>query len=116
VKILLDENLDHRLRRNLGSHEVFTSTYMGWNGLKNGRLLATAEEAGFDLLLTGDQSLYHEQNLTGRKLAIIALSSVEWRIIELHLPKIIAAIDAAIPGSFQAVDCGTFTRKITREA
>ncbi|HEX4134270.1 MAG TPA: hypothetical protein VHY84_06580 [Bryobacteraceae bacterium] len=36
MKVLLDENLDHRLRRHLGSHEVFTVSFKGWNGLKNG--------------------------------------------------------------------------------
>jgi len=43
VKVLLDENLDHRLRKSLGFHEVSTVGYMGWNGLKNGRLLKAAK-------------------------------------------------------------------------
>jgi len=115
MKILLDENLDHRLRKSLGPHDVFTVSYKGWDGLKNGRLLETAEGDGFEVLLTGDSSLRHEQNLTGRKLAILTLSSVEWRILKDHLPRIIAAIDAAAPGSFQAVDCGTFRRKKAAE-
>ena len=59
----------------------------------------------------GDQTLTYEQNLTGRTIAIVALSSVEWDILKHHLPLIVAAIDDALPGSFQAVDCGTFTRK-----
>ena len=88
MKVLLDENLDHRLRRNLGSHEVFTASYKGWEGLKNGRLLDAAENDKFEVLITGDQSLYFEQNLIGRRLAIIALSSVEWRILKDYLPKI----------------------------
>jgi hypothetical protein len=111
VKVLLDENLDHRLRRNLGSHEVFTASYKGWEGLKNGKLLDAAEKDGFDAFLTGDQSLYFEQNLIGRRLAIIALSSLEWRIVKDHLPKIAAPIESATPGSFQAIDCGSFSRK-----
>ena len=110
-KVLLDENLDHRLRMNLGVHEVFTASYKGWDGLKNGKLLQVVEESGFDVLVTGDRTLHYEQNLTGRKLAIVALSSIEWRIIKHHLPKIIAAVNAAIPGSFQTVDCGTFSRR-----
>lgn len=88
---------------------------MGWSGLKNGKLLTAAELDRFDVLLTGDQSLYQEQNLTGRGLAVIAMSSVEWRIIKHHLPSIIAAIDEAKPGSYQAVDCGKFSRKKTIE-
>jgi predicted nuclease of predicted toxin-antitoxin system len=111
VKVLLDENLDHRLRNHLGKHEVFTASYKGWDGLKNGKLLETAESDGIDVLVTGDQTLSYEQNLTGRKLAIIALSAIEWRIIKNHLARIVAAVDNAAPGSFQVVDCGTFTRK-----
>ena len=114
MKVLLDENLDHRLRRNLGVHEVFTASFLGWDGLKNGKLLAVAEVDGFDVLVTGDQTLALEQNLTGRRLAIVALSSVEWRIIKEYLPRIIEAIDGAGPGSFQAVDCGFFNRKTHR--
>lgn len=64
-----------------------------------------------DVLLTGDGTLSYEQNLTGRRLAIVALSAIQLPIIKLHLSKIIAAIGAAAPGSFQIVDCGTFSRK-----
>jgi len=113
VKVLLDENLDHRLRRNLGSHEVFTASYMGWNGLKNGKLLQAAEDSDLEILVTGDQTLSHEQNLSGRRLALVVLSSVEWRILKDHLPRIMTAIDNAVPGSFQAVECGAFSREKT---
>ena len=111
MKILLDENLAHRLRKNLGAHEVFTVRYKGWAGLKNGELLRTAENNGVEVFLTGDQTLIHEQNLAGRTIAIVALSSVEWDLLKLHLALILAAIDNALPGSFQTVDCGTFARK-----
>jgi len=111
VKVLLDENLDHRLRNNLGAHEIFTVAYKGWAGLKNGELLRTAEENGFDVFLTGDQSLTWEQNLTACRLAIVVLSSIEFPILKNHLPLIIAAIDKAVPGSFQSVECGSFSRK-----
>lgn len=89
----------------LGQHEVVTVAYMGWTGLKNGELLWTAEDNGVDVLLTGDGTLNYEQNLSGRRLAI------QLPIINKHLPKIIAAIDDAAPGSFQVLDCGTFSRK-----
>jgi hypothetical protein len=111
VKVLLDENLAHRLRKNLGTHDVATVSFKGWIGLKNGELLRVAEENGVEVFLTGDQTLTHELNLKGRAIAIVSLSSVEWDILKNHLPSIIAAIDRALPGTFQAVDCGTFTRK-----
>ena len=67
MKVLLDENLDHRLRKHLGSHEVFTASFPGWDGLKNGKLLEAAEMAGFEVLVTGDQTLCYEQNLSERR-------------------------------------------------
>jgi predicted nuclease of predicted toxin-antitoxin system len=113
MKVLLDENLAHRLRNNLGEHEVFTVGYRGWAGLKNGELLRIAEENGIEVFLTGDRTLLHEQNLKGRNLGIVALSSVEWEILKNCLPAIVSAIENALPGSFQEVDCGTFSRKKT---
>jgi hypothetical protein len=111
VKVLLDENLDHALRKVLGPHDVVTVTYMGWAGLKNGELLRAAEKEGIDVLLTGDQTFVSEQNLSERRLAIVALSAIQLPLIKKNLPKIIAAINSAVPGSFQMVDCGTFSRK-----
>jgi predicted nuclease of predicted toxin-antitoxin system len=114
VRVLFDHNLPHKLRTNLGAltrHEIVTASYMGWGDLKNGELLRMAEENGLEVFVTGDQSLAFEQNLTGRRLAIIALSTNNWPIIKDHVLRILAAIDAAAPGSFQTVDCGTFRRK-----
>jgi predicted nuclease of predicted toxin-antitoxin system len=114
VKVLLDENLPHRLRNHLGSHEVFTVRYQGWSGLKNGELLQTAETDGFEVFLTGDQTMSHEQNLTGRQIAIVVLSAIEWHIIRQSLLTIKSAIDAAAPGSHHAIECGVFNRKQPR--
>lgn len=111
MKVLLDENLDHSLRKYLGGHDVVTVTFMGWAGLKNGELLETAEENGIEVLVTGDRTLQYEQNLTGRRLAIVALSAIQLPIIRANISKVVAAIDNAVPGSFQAVDCGSFRRK-----
>ena len=87
VKVLLDENLDHALRTILGDNEVVAVSYMGWAGLKNGELLRAAEDAGIDVLLTGDRTLAYEQNLTGRRLAIVTLSAMQFPIIRESLPK-----------------------------
>jgi len=83
---------------------------MGWAGLKNGQLLNAAEAAGMDVV-TGDRTLIYEQNLSGRKIALVSLSAVGWPVIEGHVAKIAEAIDAATPGSFIRVDCGKFVRK-----
>jgi hypothetical protein len=70
-----------------------------------------AEQDGIEVFVTGDQRLIHEQNLTGRRLAVIALSTNNWPIIKDHLTTILAAIDSAAPRSIQMVKCGTFTGK-----
>jgi hypothetical protein len=64
VKVLLDENLDHGLRKHLSGHDVVTVRFMGWAGLKNGELLRAAEDNGVEVLVTGDRTLNYEQNLT----------------------------------------------------
>ena len=110
--VLLDENLDHRLRLHLSPHEVFTVAFRGWSGLKNGTLLRTAEESGIEVFLTGDQTLAFEQNLAGRRIAIVVLSSIELPILRGHLGRIRDAIDSAAPGSLQLVECGMFRRGV----
>jgi alkanesulfonate monooxygenase SsuD/methylene tetrahydromethanopterin reductase-like flavin-dependent oxidoreductase (luciferase family) len=107
VKVLLDENLDHALRKLLKPHDVATVTHLGWAGLKNGELLRAAEDGGFDAFLTGDQTLVHEQNLAGRRLAVIALSAILLPVIRENVAKIVTAIGSAARGSFQFVECGT---------
>jgi hypothetical protein len=110
LKVLLDENLPHSLRLHLGSHEVQTAVYAGFAGSSNGRLLDAAEEARFDVLVTGDRTLHYEQNLTNRKIAIVSLSTINWPILELHIAEIVRAVDAASSGSFIAVNRGTLRR------
>ena len=114
MKVLLDENLEHALRTLLGPHEVVTTAFMGWSGLENGELLRAAEQAGIEVLLTGDQTLNLEQNFVGRPLGIVALSAIQLPIIKGKLPAIIIAIGNATPGSFQIVECGDFSRKKPR--
>jgi hypothetical protein len=111
VKVLLDENLPHLLRNNLGNHHVFTVRYKGWAGLRNGELLKTAEDDGFEVFITGDQTLCYEQKLIGRRVAVVVLSSIDWHILSHNLPPILAALDNAMPGSFKEVECGSFSRK-----
>ncbi|MBN8734470.1 MAG: DUF5615 family PIN-like protein [Acidobacteria bacterium] len=114
MRVLLDENLPHRLRNALAGHEVFTVRYQGWSGLKNGELLTAAERGGFAVFLTGDQTIPHEQNLAGRRIAVLVLSAIEWHIIRQSLSAIETAIETAAPGTHRIVDVGVFDRKTTR--
>ena len=113
MKILLDENLPHSLRQRLGLHEAYTVRYLGWAGLKNGELLRAAEEAGFDVFITGDQTLSYEQNLTGVRVAVLVLSTIDRDILKRNAAAIVAALDVVVPGTVQEVDCGSFSRKKT---
>jgi len=93
-------------------HEIVTTAFMGWTNLKNGELLKSAEEGGFDVFVTGDRSMVNEQNLSGpRHLAILSLSTNNWPILKHHCQRILDAINLATSGSFQQVDCGTFFRR-----
>jgi hypothetical protein len=69
----------------LGTHDVFTVRFKGWAGLRNGELLKTAEENGFEVFITGDQTIFYEQNLSGRRVAMVVLSSIDWRILKDNL-------------------------------
>jgi len=111
VRVLFDHNLPHKLRTSIGAPGNLTASYMGWGELKNGELLRAAEENGVEILVTGDRSLVYEQNLTGRRLAIVALSTNNWKIVKDYVSQVLAAIDGAGPGSFQEVECGHFSRK-----
>ncbi len=106
MKILLDENLPHRLRAALGERDVVTVDFMGWSGLKNGQLLRQAEESGIDVLVTADQTLQYEQSLAGRRIGVVVLSAQKWPIISQHMPDIERALDECASGSFALVDCG----------
>jgi len=108
MKVLLDENMPHQLRVHLSGHEVSTVMYVGFGGFKNGALLKAAEDAGYDVLLTGDLSLEYQQNLKARKIAIVSLSANSWRIVQNHIPAISGAIGTAQSGSFSRVDCGKY--------
>jgi len=72
--------------------------------LKHGELLGRAEEAGFDVFVTTDKNIRHQQNLRGRKIAIVVLGNPLWPILRLHADLVASAVNAATPGSYTEVD------------
>lgn len=104
MRILFDNGTPNPIARSLVGHEIAFARKIGWHELKNGALLRQAEEAGFELLLTSDKSIRYQQNLSGRKIAIIVLGNQQWPDVKLHLSRIVAAVNAALPGSFFEVD------------
>ena len=75
----------------------------GWSELSNGELLAVTEAASFDLLLTTDQNLLHQQDLSGRRLAILVLPTTRWPQIQKHIAEIADALASIQSGEFQEV-------------
>jgi hypothetical protein len=67
-------------------------------------LLDAAEEAGFDMLLTTDKNMRYQQNLTGRKLAIVVLGNSQWRVARRYVARIVSTVNAATPGSYTEID------------
>lgn len=105
MKVLLDEDLPHRLRPMISGHDVFMVEYVGWKGLKNGALLRTAEAAGYDVFVTGDQNLPDQQNRKGRRMGVVVLTAHKIEELRPHLLKIQEAVDRSGPESIQFVDC-----------
>ena len=108
MKVLIDESLPQKLRYYLSNHEVVTVRHLGWLSTKNGELIKRAEENGIEVLVTGDQNLQYQQNMAGRQIAFVMLSSNHWLIVKQHLNQIAAAVDSALPGSFREIPCGPF--------
>jgi predicted nuclease of predicted toxin-antitoxin system len=68
MRLLLDENLDWRLQRDLPAHQVESVPLIGWAGMENGELLRKAIEAGFDVLVTMDSTWCTSRTLAGMQL------------------------------------------------
>jgi hypothetical protein len=103
VKILFDQGTPVPLRRHLAGHSVQTVYEQGWSTLSNGELLAQAEQGGYDLLITTDQNLRYQQNLTNRRLAILVLLSTSWPRIRLRLDVIRTEVDNVSAGGYKEV-------------
>jgi predicted nuclease of predicted toxin-antitoxin system len=104
MRILLDENLDWRLGRHLPGHAVTSVAKAGWAGIKNGELLRRADSA-FEVLVTMDKGIYHQQNLSGLKVTVIALRAKTNRLAEtaLLMPALLALLPRIKPGEFHSV-------------
>ena len=100
MRLLLDECIDERLRLLFSNHECFTARYAGLAGLKNGELLLAAEAAGFDALVTVDQNLPDQQNVSSFRLSVLILCAPTNRLVDLErlVPIALGALDSIEPG------------------
>ena len=99
MKILLDESAPRIIQTQLRELDIRTVQEMGWGGLKNGELLALAE-VQFDLFITGDKRIQYQQNLAGRRLALIVLPTNRVPAVITILPLIKATIEQIQPGAY----------------
>lgn len=82
MRLLLDESVPRRLAEYLAPHDVDSVHDLGWDGLKNGALLGAAE-ADYDVLVTADQNLRHQQHLPGFSIRVMVLAGVTNRLQDL---------------------------------
>jgi hypothetical protein len=103
--ILFDHGTPKGLILALPGHTIVTAQSRGWERLNNGALLNAAEEAALDLLLTTDRRIRYQQNLAGRKIALVVLTgTTKWARVRLHLERIAAVVNSATPGSYTEVE------------
>ena len=102
--VLFDHGTPRSIALHLEGHTVKETRAQGWDRLSNGELLKAAEEAGFDLLLTTDKNIRYQQNLRGRKIAIVVLGNPQLPVVRLHIQRVVAAVNAATPGSYFLVE------------
>jgi hypothetical protein len=102
--IVFDQATPVPIRPYLKGHTVRTAAQQGWDKLRNGDLLTAAESAGFEILLTTDKNMRYQQNLAGRKIAVVVLGQQQWPRLRPHIQLVIEAVNAATPGCFVEVE------------
>jgi predicted nuclease of predicted toxin-antitoxin system len=99
MQLLLDHNVPVPLRSWLIGHQVQTAYEQGWAELTNGVLLQMAEDAGFEVMITTDQGIRYQQNLSGRKLTLVVISTNDRTRIRKSKSVVVDAISEMLPGS-----------------
>jgi hypothetical protein len=100
MRVLIDECIDERLRREFPGHDCQTARYARLAGLKNGMLLSAAEAAGFEVIITVDQEIQYQQNMEARRIGVLILCAATNRLRDLQklVPSARAVLDAVRPG------------------
>ena len=106
MKVLLDHCVPRPLLRHLTAHDVLTARSIGWDDLKNGELVARAE-GEFEVMITADQNLRYQQNLQGRRLALLILPTNYTPTVLKMVPSILAALASIQPGEWTEIELPT---------
>jgi hypothetical protein len=99
--VLFDQSTPAPLRHALKAHEAIER---GWERLENGALIDAAEAEAFEILVTADKNIRFQQNLIGRKIAIVILGNAQWPVLRRYVDRVVAALNEATPGSYTEVE------------
>jgi len=90
MRLLLDENLPKRLKKEFSEHEIYTASDKGWTGVSNGKLLELLVQNKFDALLTFDRNLQYQQNFAKYTISVLVLTASDNSYLTLKklVPKI----------------------------
>jgi hypothetical protein len=102
--ILFDHGTPAPLLSFLIGHTVTKTKDLGWDTLSNGELLKAAEEADYEILVTTDKNIRYQQNLIGRRIALVVLANPRWPVVRRYVQRVVTAVNAASPGSYTEVD------------
>ncbi|MEQ1472639.1 MAG: hypothetical protein ABLQ96_02395 [Candidatus Acidiferrum sp.] len=102
--VLFDHGTPAPLRSFLAGHTVRESKELGWDRLSNGELLRAAEEAAFEVFLTTDKNIRHQQNLSQRVMAIVVLGNSRWPVLQRYVDRVVKAVNTAKPGTYFEVE------------
>jgi predicted nuclease of predicted toxin-antitoxin system len=109
MRILIDECVPIAVRKFFGpNHEVFTVEYMRWRSVKNGKLLAAAEAANFEVLITCDSNMYKDHDLTGRKIGVAVLPTNKLKALKDHADQVVAFVLGSQKGQYHTCYIGEF--------
>ena len=103
MRILFDENVPLPLRKFFANDDVATVQEQGWSGITNGELVQLAD-GNFDVLALADKNLRYQQNLSQRQIAFVELPTNRWPLVEALAPRVVAAINAALPSSYTILE------------
>lgn len=103
MRILFDQGTPVPLRSHLPAHQVTTAFELSWGSLTNGELLSQAEAANFDVLVTTDQNLRYQQNLTKRRIAVVVIASTSWPRIQKRIAALADVINRIEHGGYVEV-------------
>ena len=103
-RVLFDKNVPYSLRRHLPADQVQTVEDEGWGQISNGELVALAESAGYEVILTCDQNIQYQQNLAHRKIWMVVLGLNIWPAVKRKTTEIVDEFERASPGSFEFID------------